>query len=75
MKPLTEHADFVEFIRAAAAESGLLPALVLKDYWVTRILRPFAGDPEFQGKMLWTSTCCSPARVWAACRKAAGSGT
>jgi hypothetical protein len=53
VKPLTEHADFVEFIRAAAAESGLLPALVLKDYWVTRILRAFAGDPELQGKILF----------------------
>ena len=40
-------------MRAAAAHHGILPALVLKDYWVTRVLRAIATDPAQEGRALF----------------------
>jgi hypothetical protein len=45
--------DFDDAVRAAAAHHGILPALVLKDYWVTRVLRAIAMDPRLEGRALF----------------------
>jgi hypothetical protein len=50
---LSEHSGFEDLIRAAADHHGLLPVLVLRDYWATRVLRAVATDPAQQGKVLF----------------------
>lgn len=44
---------FDQAIRAAAEFHGMLPELVRKDYWVTRVLRAVAGDPALEGQVLF----------------------
>jgi hypothetical protein len=44
MRTLDTHTDFEQLVRITADNLGILPALVLKDYWVTRILRAIASD-------------------------------
>jgi len=44
MSTLDAHPDFGQLVGIAAKNIGILPALVLKDYWVTRILRAIASD-------------------------------
>ncbi len=50
---LADFPEFTDLVRAAAAHHGLLPALVLKDYWVTRVLRAVAEDPAQRGRVLF----------------------
>lgn len=45
--------DFDDAVRAAAAHHSILPALVLKDYWVTRVLRAIATDPGQEGRAVF----------------------
>lgn len=52
-KCLADHPDFTDLVRAAAEYHRIIPALVLKDYWVTRVLRTVAGDPELEGQVLF----------------------
>ena len=39
---LVEAPEFEDAVRAAAEYHGILPDLVRKDYWVTRVLRAVA---------------------------------
>ncbi|MGH7333785.1 MAG: nucleotidyl transferase AbiEii/AbiGii toxin family protein [Candidatus Rokuibacteriota bacterium] len=50
---LADAPDFEDLLRAAATYHGLLPTLVVKDYWVTRVLRAVAGDPALAGRVLF----------------------
>ena len=50
---LSDHPDFADIVRAAAEYHRIIPSLVLKDYWVTRVLRAIAGDPELRGQVLF----------------------
>jgi predicted nucleotidyltransferase component of viral defense system len=52
MKALVQHPDFDTLIQNAAAELQLRPALVLKDYWVTSVLRLLAASP-YRGRFLF----------------------
>jgi predicted nucleotidyltransferase component of viral defense system len=45
--------EFEDLVRATAEHLGILPALVRKDYWVTRVLRAVATDPSRQGRVLF----------------------
>jgi hypothetical protein len=51
--PLAGLPDFEDLVRAAATYHGLLPTLVAKDYWVTRVLRAVAGDPALAGRVVF----------------------
>ena len=53
IKPLNEHPEFEDMVRAAAERLGMLPALVVKDYWVIRVLRAVAQDATLQGRVLF----------------------
>jgi hypothetical protein len=51
---LDRHPEFNNLVEITASNLNILPGLVLKDYWVTRILRTIATDSElskniFQG--------------------------
>lgn len=50
---LADAPEFEDAIRAAAEYHGILPDLVRKDYWVTRVLRTIAGDPAHAGRVLF----------------------
>ena len=50
---LADAPDFPDLVREAAVLHGILPALVLKDYWVTRVLRAIATDPAQRGRVLF----------------------
>lgn len=50
---LADAREFEEIIRAAAAHHGMLPDLVRKDYWVTRVLRAVATDPILSRQVLF----------------------
>jgi len=50
---LSDSPDFDDVVRAAAAHHEILPALVLKDYWVTRVLRAIATDPGQEGRAVF----------------------
>jgi hypothetical protein len=50
---LAEAPEFEDAVRAAAEYHGLLPDLVRKDYWVTRVLRAIATDPAQQGRVVF----------------------
>lgn len=45
--------EFEDIVRAAAGYHGLLPDLVRKDYWVTRVLRAIATDAAQRGRVLF----------------------
>lgn len=45
--------EFEDLVRATAEYLGILPALVRKDYWVTRVLRAVATDPSARGRVLF----------------------
>lgn len=51
--PLAGAPDFEDLVRAAAAYHGLLPTLIVKDYWVTRVLRAVASDPALAGRVVF----------------------
>ncbi len=50
---LTEYEGFEDLIRAAADHHRLRPALVFKDYWVTRVLQAIATDPGHEGRVVF----------------------
>lgn len=50
---LSDSQEFEAAVRAAAEYHGILPELVRKDYWVTRVLRAIAGDGAHQGMVLF----------------------
>ena len=52
MKLLTQHPDFNILLQNAADSLKIRPALVLKDYWVTAVLRVLAAS-DFRGKFLF----------------------
>lgn len=45
--------EFEDAIRAAAEHHGILPDMVRKDYWVTRVLQAIASDPAHEGRVLF----------------------
>lgn len=45
--------EFEETVRAAADHHGMLPELVRKDYWVTRVLRAIATDSNHDGTVVF----------------------
>lgn len=50
---LADAPEFEDIIRAAADYHGLLPDLVRKDYWVTRVLRAIATYRGQRGRVLF----------------------
>lgn len=50
---LNEFEQFEDLVRAAANYHRLLPGLVFKDYWVTRVLQAIATDPNHEGRILF----------------------
>src|SRR5271170_392115 len=52
MKLLAQHPDFKILLQNAAESLKIRPALVLKDYWVTAVLRVLAAS-DFRGKFLF----------------------
>jgi predicted nucleotidyltransferase component of viral defense system len=52
LKLLAQHPDFAVLIQNTAAELKIRPELVLKDYWVTAVLRLLAASP-FRGRFLF----------------------
>lgn len=50
---LADAPEFEDAVRAAADYHGLLPDLVRKDYWVTRVLRTIAADSAHAGRALF----------------------
>jgi Nucleotidyl transferase AbiEii toxin, Type IV TA system len=50
---LSDSPEFEDAVRAAAEHHGILPALVRKDYWVTRVLRSIATDEALHGTVLF----------------------
>lgn len=50
---LVDAPEYEDAVRAAAAHHGILPDLVHKDYWVTRVLRAIATDPALAGRALF----------------------
>lgn len=50
---LADVPEFEDAVRAAADHHGILPDLVRKDYWVTRVLRAIASDPAHAGRVLF----------------------
>jgi len=53
MSTLDTHRDFDQLIGITAERIGILPAIVRKDYWVTRILRAIAADPELRSQVIF----------------------
>lgn len=53
VRRLSESSDFDDLVRAGADFHRLLPGLVLKDYWVTRVLQALATDPDLAGLILF----------------------
>ena len=52
-RSLDQTPEFEDAIRAAAEYHGILPDLVRKDYWVTRVLQSIAQDPSHDGRVLF----------------------
>jgi hypothetical protein len=50
---LDQHPDFEDLVTITSDGIGVLPALVLKDYWVTRILRSIAGDERLRRHVIF----------------------
>ena len=53
MSTLDSHPDFDQLIGITAERIGILPMLVRKDYWVTRILRAIATDPTLRHQLIF----------------------
>jgi hypothetical protein len=53
MSALDTHPDFDQLIGIAAERIGILPMLVRKDYWVTRILRAIATDRTLRHQLIF----------------------
>jgi hypothetical protein len=52
-RALADAPEFEDALRAAAEHHGLLPDLVRKDYWVTRVLRAVARDRAHSERVLF----------------------
>ena len=50
---LGDHPDFPALVRIVAERLQLLPVLVLKDYWATRVLRAIAADAQLEGQVIF----------------------
>ena len=50
---LNQHPDFRDLIIVTSAETGILPDLVEKDYWVTRVLRALARDSSLEKQIIF----------------------
>lgn len=50
---LSDAPEFEDAIRSAAIHHGILPDLVRKDYWVTRVLQALATDLDHEGRVLF----------------------
>jgi hypothetical protein len=50
---LDQHRDFEDLVKISSEQIGILPALVLKDYWVTRILRSIASDAKLRQQVIF----------------------
>lgn len=53
MALLAEHPEFNALVQNTAADLKILPALVLKDYWVTVTLRLLATQPDFKDRIIF----------------------
>lgn len=53
MRWLVDAPEYEDAVRAAAEHHGILPGLVHKDYWVTRVLRAIATDAALAGRALF----------------------
>jgi hypothetical protein len=53
MSTLDTHPEFDQLIGITAERIGMLPILVRKDYWVTRILRAIASDPALRHQVIF----------------------
>ncbi len=53
MACLNDHPDFPALVRIVAERLQLLPVLVLKDYWATRVLRAIAADAPLRGQAIF----------------------
>src|ERR1700730_16265915 len=47
------HPEFNNLVEITASNLNILPGLVLKDYWVTRILRTIATDSELSKNIIF----------------------
>jgi hypothetical protein len=56
------HLEFNNLVEITASNLNILPGLVLKDYWVTRILRTFATDSELSKNIIFKGGKCEPVR-------------
>ena len=50
---LDQHPDFRDLIRIAADQMRIVPELVEKDYWVTRVLRAIANDKVLSTQVIF----------------------
>ena len=50
---LNDHPDFPALVQIVAERLQLLPVLVLKDYWATRVLRAIAADARLRGQVIF----------------------
>ena len=50
---LGDHPEFSALVRIVAERLQLLPVLVLKDYWATRVLRAIAADAPLRGQVIF----------------------
>ena len=50
---LGDHPEFPALVRIVAERLQLLPVLVLKDSWATRVLRAIAADAPFLLLVTW----------------------
>ena len=53
MPSLNQHEDFGPLLTAAAERVELLPHVLEKDYWVTRVLRAVATDHSLEGRIVF----------------------
>lgn len=53
MATLDQHEDFDDFIGQVGESRGLLPAIIRKDYWVTRVLHALADEVNLRGRIVF----------------------
>jgi len=53
MTTLDTHPDFGQLVNITAQALGILPEFVVKDYWVTRILRAIATDDSLRRQVIF----------------------
>jgi Nucleotidyl transferase AbiEii toxin, Type IV TA system len=50
---LDQHPDFRDLIIITSSELGMIPELVEKDYWVTRVLRALSQDSSLENQIIF----------------------